>query len=199
MKRTLFILFTVFLLLSLCACGKTAPAMQIAPAELTEEEIAMAELLGEDGGQQIFDFRVTDPEVTVQINTYRLVDGEWDLKAGGGGLRFAGSQGRIALNFEKIPDGIRIAVQGEKNSSSTKFAPQEQEFKEIGSYASNVLSNVTEITYGQEIPLAVQILTNKNQIRSFDTSYFFHPEDYEAYGYEGVFAVTVCFLQEPPV
>ncbi len=198
MKRMISVFLMLGFLLSLCACSQIVPAMQIAPAELTEEEEAMAELLGAGSGNQIFDFRVSDPEVTVQINTYRLVDGAWDLVAGGGGLRFAGSEGRIALSFEKLTDGLRIAVQGEKNSSATSFATQEQEFKEIGSYASNVLSNAAEITYAQEIPLAVQILTNKNQIRSFDTSYFFHPEDYEEYGYEGVFAITVCFLQEPP-
>ncbi len=197
MKRALSILLTLFLIFSLCACGQKTPAMQIAPAELTEEEEAIAELLGAKDGQRIFDFRVSDPEVTVQINTYQLVDGVWDLKAGGGGLRFSGESGRIALSFEKITDSLQIGVQGERGFSSTKFSMQEQEFKEIGSYATSVLANMTEIVYEQEIPLAVQILTDQNQIHSYDPSYFFQPGEYEKYGYEGVFAVTVCFSQEP--
>lgn len=65
------------------------------------------------------------------------------------------------------------------------------------SWATSLLSRQEEIRYEEEIPLAIQIVTTKNEIRSFDTSYFFHPEEYEQYGYDHVYAVTVLFSQKP--
>ena len=62
---------------------------------------------------------------------------------------------------------------------------------------TSFLSNRTEIVYGQEIPLAIQINTTKNEVISYFTDYFFQPEEYEKLGYEHVYALTVMFSQEP--
>ena len=44
---------------------------------------------------------------SIQVNTYRLVDGEWKLEAGGGGQVFSDVKGRVALSFERLDDGLR--------------------------------------------------------------------------------------------
>ena len=54
----------------------------------------------------------------------------------------------------------------------------------------------TEFVYEEEIPLAVQIITSKNEVVSYQVDYFNSPEEYEKYGYEGVFAITVRFSQK---
>ena len=60
-----------------------------------------------------------------------------------------------------------------------------------------LLSSRTEIVYEREIPIAVQINTTKNEVSSYDPEYFFQPEEYEKFGYEHVYALTVMFSREP--
>ena len=46
---------------------------------------------------------------SIQVNTYRLIDGEWKIKTGDGGQAFSDTKGRIALGFERLDEGMRIA------------------------------------------------------------------------------------------
>ena len=59
-----------------------------------------------------------------------------------------------------------------------------------------ILSEKTEFAYEEEIPLVVQIITSKNEVISYQVDYFNSPEEYEKYGYEGVFAITIRFSQK---
>ena len=58
------------------------------------------------------------------------------------------------------------------------------------------MSEKTEFAYEEEIPLAVQIITSKHEVVSYQVDYFNSPEEYEKFGYEGVFAITVRFSQK---
>ena len=60
--------------------------------------------------------------------------------------------------------------------------------------ATSTLADRSDIAYEQEIPLVIQIITSKNEIHSYDVSYFEHPEEYTEY--EHVYAVTVRFSQK---
>ena len=57
------------------------------------------------------------------------------------------------------------------------------------------LSEKKEIVYEEEIPLAIQIATSKNEISSYVVDYFYQPEEYEKFDYEHVYAITVEFSQ----
>lgn len=199
MKRARTCMLILFLALLLCACGgEQKPAMYIEPAQLTEEETDIVNLLGINQGQRIFDFKVDETVQVMNISVYELVDGQWDAFIGGhGGRVFTDSKGRIALTFDHLGDGIREALQSENYSGSTAMDIIRDPDPEGTSWATSLLSRQEEIRYEEEIPLAIQIVTNKNEIRSFDTSYFFHPEEYEQYGYDHVYAVTVLFSQKP--
>lgn len=194
MKRFTLIL-AVFLMLSGCA-QKHKDIMYIEPAQLTQEEQNIADLLGADTNQRIFDFFVDGTVQSMQINTYELMDGEWSLTSGGGGYALSDSKGRIALGFDRISGGLRVAVQSEKEHSSTSWngLPEDEELN-LGCVTST-LNDRTELVYEQEIPLVVQIETSKNEIRSYDVSYFDHPEEYAQYGYEHIYAITICFSQQ---
>lgn len=77
-------------------------------------------------------------------------------------------------------------------------APEEETGEPDGmATTTSYLSNRTEIVYEKEVPIAVQIVTSKNEISSYDPEYFFQPEEYEKFGYEHVYALTVLFSQEP--
>ena len=160
-----------------------------------EEQIAA--LLGLNTKQCIFDFVLDDTVQSIQVNTYRLIDGEWKLETGGGGQAFSDVKGRIALGFERLDEGIRIAIQSEHTGGSTEYkSERNKELEEIDASATSFLSQKTEITYEEEIPLALQVITSKNEIVSYTVDYFNSPEEYEKLGYEGVFAITIRFSQK---
>lgn len=197
MKR-IFALFALLALLAGCS-AEAAPEMYIQPAELNEEEEAVAKLLGADTDQHLFDVVLDGTAKKVSVNTYELADGAWELRSGGGGmaLKEGEKKGRMAFGFEDLRGSLRKAVQfGDDFFASSHEIPEEETEENLGRTTS-FLSNRTEIVYGQEIPLAIQINTSKNEVVSYFTEYFFHPEEYEKFGYEHVYALTVTFSQEP--
>ena len=200
MKKLIVIVLTVVGILSMVGCsdtGKTAEKMYIEPAQLTEEEEKIAALLGLNTQQKIYDFVLDETVQSIQVNTYRLMDGEWKLETGGGGQAFSDVKGRISLSFERLDEGIRIAIQSEHTGGSTKYdSERNEDLDEIGSYTTSILSEKTQFAYEEEIPLAVQIITSKNEVVSYQVDYFNSPEEYEKFGYEGVFAITVRFSQK---
>ena len=200
MKRliTLFLLITAMICMAGCSdTPETANKMYIEPAQLTEQEEQIAALLGLNTKQRIFDFVLDETVQSIQVNTYRLIDGEWKLETGGGGQAFSDAKGRIALGFERLDEGIRIAIQSEHTGGSTEYKSERNEdLEEIGGYATSILSEKTEFEYEEEIPLAVQVITSGNNVVSYQVDYFEQPKEYEKLGYEGVFAITIRFSQK---
>lgn len=200
MKKWIVTVLMMIGMISMVGCSdahETVENMYIEPAQLTEEEEKIAALLGLNTEQRIFDFELDETVQSIQVNTYRLIDGEWKLETGGGGQAFSDPDGRIALAFERLDESIRIAVQSDHTGGSTEYKSERNEdLDEIGSFATSVLSEKTEFEYEEEIPLAVQVITSNNQIMSYQVDYFHSPEEYEKLGYEGVFAVTIRFSQK---
>lgn len=194
----------LLLALLLCGCGaKPLPGTYttyIQPAELTEEEEAIAKLLGADTDQYLFDVVLDGTAKTVSVNTYELTDGTWALLTGGGGmaLKEDAKQGRMAFGFEDLRGECREALQFGTNFTAVSYgSPEEAAAGEGMGRTTSFLSERTEIVYEREIPIAIQISTSKNEVVSYDPSYFFQPEEYEKFGYEHVYALTVTFSQEP--
>lgn len=200
MKRVIAIILVMIGMVSLIGCSgtsKSAEKMYIEPAQLTEEEENIAELLGLNTKQRIFDFVLDESVQSIQVNTYRLIDGAWKLEAGGGGQAFSDTEGRIALGFERLDEGVRIAIQSDHTGGSTEYeSERNEELKEIGGFATSVLSEKTAVVYEEEIPLAIQVITSSNRVVSYQVDYFNSPEEYEKLGYEGVFAITIRFSQK---
>ena len=200
MKKLIVLVLAIVGMISMIGCSdteKTAVKMYIEPAQLTEEEEKIAALLGLNTQQKIYDFVLDETVQSIQVNTYRLIDGEWKLETGGGGQAFSDATGRIALSFERLDEGIRIAIQSEHSDGLTEYdSERNEDLNEIGSYATSILSEKTEFAYEEEIPLVVQIITSKNEVVSYQVDYFNSPEEYEKYGYEGVFAITIRFSQK---
>ncbi|MBR3600963.1 MAG: hypothetical protein IKL49_01350 [Lachnospiraceae bacterium] len=200
MKKLMVIVLAIVGMLSMAGCADTEKnegKMYIEPAQLTEEEEKIASLLGLNTEQRIYDFTLEESVQSIQVNTYRLMDGEWKLEAGGGGQAFSDVEGRIALAFERLDEGLRIAIQSEHTGGATEYnSERNEDLNEIGSFATSVLSEKTEFEYEEEIPLAVQIITSKNEVVSYQVDYFYSPEEYEKLGYEGVFAITIRFSQK---
>jgi len=200
MKKWIALFLMITGVICMVGCSdtpETANKMYIEPAQLTEEEEQIAALLGLNTKQCIFDFVLDDTVQSIQVNTYRLMDGEWKLETGGGGQAFSDAKGRIALGFERLDESIRIAIQSEHTGGSTEYkSERNKDLEEIDASATSFLSQETEITYEEERPLALQVITSKNEIVSYTVDYFNSPEEYEKLGYEGVFAITIRFSQK---
>lgn len=172
-KRIWALLLCVVMSISLSACAENnLDRMYIEEAQLTEEEKNIAELLGLNQEYRLYDFSIDDTVKSMQINIYELIDGEWHIIAGGGGQAFEDSEGRIALGFDNVADGLRIAVQSEHNSGSTSYFKESKNDITGMGYATSTLSDKQKIVYDQEIPLVIQIITSKNEVHSYVVDYF---------------------------
>ncbi|MBD5098188.1 MAG: hypothetical protein HDT35_01300 [Clostridiales bacterium] len=197
-KQYISLLLAALMALTLTACGAALKkdkntGMSIAPVQLSEEEAALAELLALDlENYHILAFQAKGAK-TLQFNTYELVDGEWNRIQGGGGAELSAESGRIALTFGKMTDGVRLAFQTEGQLMSSSIQPEPGDDVSAMTFATSMLGESEAITLEEEIPLAVQIVTSKNEIHSYDVSYFGMPREYAKYGYEHVYAITVMF------
>ncbi len=201
MKKAFAMLLAVLTVCSLPGCAgekqqSTEPEMYIEPAKLNEDEKKMTQLLGGMEGQSVFDFSVDDKVQSLIITTWKLENGQW-VEYMLDSQRLDESSGRIALSFENLTAGCRISVQTQSGfSANTRHGEADEELEGMGCTTA-YLPQRKEIEYGEDIALVIQTFTDKNEVISYDPDYFEHPEEYEKLGYEGVFAVTACFSQEP--
>lgn len=188
-------------ILMLTACSskvidKKIEEMYIQKAELSMEEQAILDLVGQKDFPYIVDFVVDDNVKSLQINTYELENGDWEIISGESRV-FEDNYGRIALTFDNIGKGMRIAVQSEHERGSNSYrADIKFDFKGMGT-ATSFLTDKIIVEYEKEIPLVIQIHTKKNQISSLNPEYgFYEPEEYKTLGYEKVYAITCMFSQK---
>lgn len=198
-RRYISLLLAALMVLTLTACGaekdkekETDGAMTIQPAQLSEEETALTELLGlEMRGYNIYDFQVSGVK-SIKISAYELVDNEWSSVYTGLSSHTSTDAGRIALMLGKMNEAVTVRYQCEDGTEGAGFAMSGVE--EAGLfYATSTLTASTPVELDQEIPLAVQIATTQSEIYSYDVQYFGMPREYAKHGYEHVYAVTVTF------
>ncbi len=203
-KRYLALLLAAALALSLAGCGANGDkdknkggAMTIAPAQLSEEEQALADLLALGmESYHIFDFQVEGAK-SIHLRAYELSDGEWNC-AEHGVLEAAGGAGRVALTFGKMTEGVRMACKDAAGIFSSEVTMAAGDDAASMTFATSTLTESAKIELDQEIPLAVQIATTKNEIRSYEVGYFHMPREYAKHGYEHVYAITVTFSASAP-
>jgi hypothetical protein len=205
-KRYGSLFLALALALGLCGCsaagkaGKTSLSIQ--PAQLTAEEEALAKLLDVSmDSYRIFDFEAGGKQKdgegvqSVQLTLYELTDGEWTPKAQAQ-QAFSDVKGRIALSFGKITEGVHMTIQSEGVFESMELDKLADSGTASMSYTTSILTESAAMELDQETPLAIQIVTSKNDIQSYGVQYFDMPREYAKHGYEHVYAVTVMFSQK---
>ena len=201
LKRYCSLLFAVLLALSASACGGTSYApMSVSPVQLSAEEEALARLLDVNmDAYRIFDFKPDgkgDSGVkSVQISLYELDGDAWAVKFRGQ-RALSDSSGRLALSFGKVTEGVHLTVQGENDFESLSLEPGWLDDTDSMSYTTSVLTEGAVVELDEETPLAIQIVTSKNDITSYGVQYFNMPREYAKHGYEHVYAVTLMFSQK---
>ena len=207
-KRYAALLLGLALALSLFGCGAikdkekdkdTDGAMTIQPAQLSEEEQALVQLLavGMDN-YRIFDFQLKEGSgvQSVILTTHELLDGDWSAISQDR-ISLTDAQGRIALTFRKITDGVTMAVQSASGGGSNSYAPVPEEDVSNMAFATSKLSNPTPIEFDQEIALVLQVATTKSEFTTYDVAYFWMPRELAKHEYEHVYAITATFSQKP--
>lgn len=198
MKKIITGILISILTVCIVGCSTTTkkPKMYIGEAQLTEKEESIVELLGANIGQVIYDFQLDKNIKSMQVTTYRLIDGTWNVITGGGGESFLDSEGRITFDFENLAEGLRIGLQSEHSGNSTKYSIEPEEKLSQMTRSTSTLNDITEISYEQEIPLVIQISTSQDIIRTNGVDGFFTPEEYEKNGYEHIYAITILFSEK---
>lgn len=198
MKKTLSIVlaFSLVLLISACSNNTVENAkMTINRAELTEEEQNILGLVNADVKPHLWDFTLDDTVKSMTMTTYELVDGSWSEIAYSG-EQFEDSEGRIALVFNNIADGVTTGVESENKGGSQSYRPDHDISFEGMASATSTLSNPYDIVYDEEIPLVIQIHTTSDGIRSTNPEYGFFKDIDNYKNYEKVYAITVMFSQK---
>ncbi len=181
----------------LAGCAKAEPAaFYIEKAELTESEKQIASLLGADMGSIILDFHADDQLHQISFQLYQLDGAQWEPISGGGGISIEQGEGRIAISTDTLLTTRRIAIQSKNDLTASSYSIPEEPLPEGMGRTTSYLSDRTEFTYGQEVPLIIQILTSKNEVQSYDVDTFATPQRYAEHGYEQVYALTVTFRTE---
>lgn len=200
-KRLTALLLAALTALALTGCGAKEDkekdkdaGMSIQPAQLSEEEAALAELLALGmESYHIFEFQAEGAKF-VELDAYELADGSWSRLPGGGGMGLSEGNGRLALTFGKMTEGVRLAVQadGENYASSVQIEPEDD--VSGMTFATSTLDDAPlDIELDQEIPLVLQIVTSSNEVRFYKVDYFHMPRELAKQEYEHVYAVTVTF------
>ena len=200
LKRYCSLLLAVLLALSAAGCGVTGhAAMSVSPAQLSDEEEALARLLDVNmDSYRIFDFQMEEGKSgvrSVQVTLYELEGDEWTVKARSQ-QAVSDASGRLALSFGKITDGVSLTVQSENVFESLWLEPERPDDAAFMSYTTSILTDSAVAELDQETPLAIQIITSKSGITSYGVQYFDMPREYARHGYEHVYAVTLMFSQK---
>ena len=201
LKRYCSLLLAVLLALSAAGCGGASyAAMSVGPAKLSDEEAALAQLLGVDmDSYRIFDFSTEEKGTSgvrsVQLTLYELDGDEWTVKARSQ-LAVSDASGRLALSFGKITEGVSLTVQSENVFESLSLEPGLPDDTSSMSYTTSILTDSAVAELDEETPLAIQIVTSKSGITSYGVQYFDMPREYARHGYEHVYAVTLMFSQK---
>lgn len=215
--RFMAVLAAVLVLGSAVGCGglgKTSGRMVLSPAQLNEDEQAIARLLSMSGNTHIYDFAVDHSQSEVQVQLYVLgSDGQWQTLDQSSG-RMNKEDGRMALNLDGLPQTMTVSVYGNDGdgfsytgSDDTASADEvvlegaaadEDTTDLMVSRITTFLQEPREIVYGTEIPVAMQtvkladsgaVMTNTSpQLEAF-----FAPESLTVDETLQHYAVTVTF------
>jgi methionine synthase I (cobalamin-dependent) len=195
MGKKVFIIMAVLALGFLtigCSAQSSKIAMQIGPAELTEQESQIVKLI-QDKNNAIFDYTINSNIKSVTVVCYKLDEnGKWVANVGPSSIPVKESTGRMALSFENLADGYRVAIQESDNMSANKIETAEKIDTKGKSSATSYASSES-IECEKEIPLAIQVFTSKNGISSHGVEYFNNPEEYQKREYDDVYVIAIKF------
>ena len=188
--------------LMLCGCSNVSSTvetpdagdmsgMYIEQAQLNEDEENIIRLLGMEDSGLICDFAADEDIKSVHITIYKYNENEKDWEEYTRDSRlFSDAEGRIALTYDDMENGVKTSFQSESDKGSTEFYPDTSEKYDTGCIKVK-LSTRVDMQYNEEIPVAIQVYTGDEGPSSVGLESFFEPGTLE--GCEGAYVVTLEF------
>lgn len=203
MKKFAMAVLLAVLLCTLAGCKKEAESpiasdkMIFRPAELSQEETKIRQLLEADDDAVIFDYVLDERVQSVEMTHHIRDDGKW--MEGVDTVALDSPEGRIAFVWNPENQQFRVSVQTESGQTSVATTwEQDERFKEMG-HGRTSLNHEVKVEYGKEIPIMLDFRTNKDEVSLVLLE---NLEDMKAYyqdeGYEQLNIVTVRFETEKP-
>ena len=192
MKKLLLIPLALAVLLTGCA-GRgdkepeesAAPAHQVAPLTLSEEESALLDLIaGTDGEYGLYGCTMGEDLTGCTIEVLSWEDGAWQTLAEGGLSSSSSDQLRLGI----VLSGNKITVNFQDGGSKYSYAPQVEGMdRDLSSGRSWVWMDAPqELVAGERVPLYLEVydsgdgvrsatlpdtFTNAGQLNSYDRAY----------------------------
>ena len=192
MKKLLLIPLAMAVLLTGCAGGgdkkaeeSAAPAHQVAPLTLSEEESALLDLIaGTDGEYGLYACSMGEDMTGCTIEVLSWEDGAWQTLAEGGLSSSASESLRLGI----VLSGNKITVNFQDGGSRYSYAPQVEGMdRDLSSGRSWVWMDAPqELVAGERVPLYLEVydsgdgvrsatlpdtFTNAGQLNSYDRAY----------------------------
>lgn len=192
MKKLLLIPLALAVLLTGCAGGgdkepeeSAAPAHQVAPLTLSEEESALLDLIaGTDGEYGLYGCTMGEDLTGCTIEVLSWEDGAWQTLAEGGLSSSSSDQLRLGI----VLSGNKITVNFQDGGSKYSYAPQVEGMdRDLSSGRSWVWMDAPqELVAGERVPLYLEVydsgdgvrsatlpdtFTNAGQLNSYDRAY----------------------------
>jgi len=177
-----------------CSSAPTFEKMQVKPAELTQDETNILELVQYTNQKsKVFDFQLDGNAKSASVKCYTLDEsGKWVERFGSSSTALYGPNGRISITFGNFDDGMKVAFQQGNGSSGGEIeSGQKSQLKDF--IQAEIFTDSVDVEYGKEIPLVMQILSTKGELVTPEIGWFEQPDKLMAQGYDKVFVVVVSF------
>lgn len=159
-------------------------------AVLSEDENRLLSLVGANA--LLYDYEAADKAVTVAVTSYQLRDGRLQ-ELHTLTLPMPGSaSGRIAVSFNKMVEGFRVAVENNGGVNNLEIDTDETFPKGTACVSWMAGKNGEAYAYGEEVPLVSQIASTKDMTESIAAEdLLHHPEQFADRDYEGIYLLTL--------
>lgn len=194
------LIFTIIMVLVACSdkadSSKPLAKVGIAPYELSESEKHILQFFGMENNSQIISFHAPKGATILNVNIYKLEDGEnWSIIGGGA----------ISIDKDMEPDkqltGIftmqlkeDFAIEFNINDDSGRYSYKTDEIvldtKAMG-FTKRFLQEFQEIEINEEIPIALMIYDSGTSVGNYLLQDYFDPSKFD--GVDLVQVVTLKF------
>lgn len=195
MKKIMLMIISFILIISLVSCNNTAndKEMKLTATQLTKEESDVLNLLGYNSNYKIYDYALNNKAKSIKMKFYTLdVNGIW-VENGEFSSADVALNGRISISTFGETENLRISYLDEYGVSV--WTSDSEVYKNLEAMSRTITwAEGADIVYNQEIPLAIQILTNSDRISSYGVDNFKDSEKFK--GHDVVNAVTITFYEK---
>lgn len=188
MKRFFSITVLLALLLTLVACSGKAEAPKllekegIAPYTLSESEKYLLQSLDLEGNSQIISFHAPKEAKALNLNVYRLEEGQQWSNIGGGGISLDADQeandsliGTFTMQLKEDYSIDFVINAGGKATYKTEAVVLDSE---ILTSTKGFLQEAQDIILNEEIPVALMVYDSGTTMRSYTPQDYFEPEKF---------------------